>query len=109
MATTTDFMHYACEQLKECGRVYAKKMFGEYMLYVNDKPVVIVCNNTAYVKKREEIEEMMQKQEIGYPYKGAKEHFILPLEEVEFCIRVVTEIEKITPIPKKKKISTQNN
>ena len=26
-------------------------MFGEYMVYVNDKPVLLVCGNTVYAKK----------------------------------------------------------
>ncbi len=108
MATRADFIDYACEQLKECGRVYAKKMFGEYMIYVNDKPLITVCNNTAYVKKREEIKEMMQKEETGYPYKGAKGHYILPLEDIEFCTKVVKEIDVCTPLSKKKKNNKNN-
>mgnify|MGYP002508609516 FL=1 len=26
-------------------------MFGEFMVYVNDKPIIIVCNNVPFVKE----------------------------------------------------------
>ena len=52
-------------------------MFGEYMVYVNDKPVLLVCDNTVYVKKLPEIEELMSGAECGVPYDSAKEHYIL--------------------------------
>lgn len=78
-------------------------MFGEYMVYVNDKPVIIVCDNTAFVKKLECIKEMMENAEEGYPYKGAKEHYVLDIDNSEVCKAIVTEIEKVTSVPKPKK------
>ncbi|MFR2154639.1 MAG: hypothetical protein ACLS48_08380 [[Eubacterium] siraeum] len=56
-------------------------MFGEYMVYVNDKPVLLVCDNTVYVKKLPEIEELMSGAECGVPYDSAKEHYILDIED----------------------------
>ena len=51
MATTVDFINYVCEQLTGIGDIRFRKMFGEYMVYVNDKPVLIVCDNTVFIKK----------------------------------------------------------
>ena len=78
-------------------------MFGEFMVYVNDKPVIIVCDNIPFVKKLDCIESMMKEAERGYPYKGAKEHYILDIDNIEFCKAIVTELEKVTPIPKSRK------
>lgn len=103
MATSLTFIEYVCEQLKGIGEIRYKKMFGEYMVYVNDKPVIIVCDDTAFVKKVNEIEAKMEGAETGTPYKGAKEHYILDIDNATFCKEVVTEIEKVTPIPKPKK------
>ena len=103
MATTNEYIEYVCEQIKGIGEIRYKKMFGEFMVYVNDKPVIIVCNNVPFVKKLDCIKEMMQDAEIGYPYKGAKEHYILDIDNSDFCKTIVTEIEKATPMPKKKK------
>lgn len=73
------------------------------MVYVNDKPIIIVCDNNAFVKKLECIEEMMKDSKLGYPYKGAKEHYILDIDNSEFCKNVVSKIEEVTPMPKPKK------
>ena len=103
MATTNEYIEYVCEQIKGVGEIRYKKMFGEYMVYVNEKPVIIVCNNTAFVKQLDCIKEDMEEEEIGYPYKGAKEHYILDIDNSDFCKTIVSEIEKVTPVPKPKK------
>lgn len=103
MATTNEYIEYVCEQIKGVGEIRYKKMFGEYMVYVNDKPVIIVCNNTVFVKELDCIKEMMKNAGEGYPYKGAKEHYILDIDNSDFCKTIVSEIEKVTPVPKPKK------
>ena len=42
MSSSLDFVNYVCEQLEGVGAIRSRKMFGEYMVYVNDKPVVMV-------------------------------------------------------------------
>lgn len=103
MSTTNEYIEYVCEQINGIGETRYKKMFGEYMVYVNNKPVIIVCDNIPYVKKLENIDEIMKNAETGYPYKGAKEHYILDIDNSEFCKTVITEIEKVTPIQKQRK------
>lgn len=103
MATTNEYIEYVCEQINGVGNIRYKKMFGEYMVYVNEKPVIIVCDNTTFVKKLDCIEKEMENADIGYPYKGAKEHYILDIDNSDFCKFIVTQIEKVTPIPKPKK------
>ena len=103
MATSIDYIEYVCEQIRGVGEIRYKKMFGEYMVYVNDKPVIIVCDNNTFVKKFDCIEEMMKDAETGCPYKGAKEHYILDIDNSEFCKAIVTEVEKVTTLPKPRK------
>lgn len=79
-----------------------KKMFGEYMVYVNDKPVLLVCDNMVFVKKLPEIEELMSDAECGLPYEGTKEHYILDIENRELTAKAAQILERITPVPKKK-------
>ncbi len=103
MATTISFVNYVCEQLQGIGDIRYRKMFGEYMVYVNDKPVVIVCDNTAYVKKLEIIKDLMSDAFCGFPYKGTSEHYILNVDDADFCKMVVGKIEKVAKLPKKRK------
>ncbi len=105
MATTNEYIEYVCEQINGVGEIRYKKMFGEFMVYVNDKPVIIVCNNNVFVKKLDCIEDMMKNADIGYPYSGAKEHYILDIDNADFSKYVVKKIEEVTPIPKPRKKS----
>ncbi len=103
MATTNEYIEYVCEQIKGIGEIRYKKMFGEFMVYLNDKPVIIVCDNVPFVKKLDCIKEIMQNAQTGCPYNGAKEHYILDIDNSEFCKEIVEKIEKVTEIPKSRK------
>lgn len=103
MATTKDYIEYVCEQISGIGDIRYKKMFGEYMVYVNNKPVMTVCDNIVYVKELDNISELMKDSSKGFPYKGAKEHFILDIDNSDFSKLVVSEIEKVTKVPKPRK------
>ncbi|MDE7191393.1 MAG: TfoX/Sxy family protein [Clostridia bacterium] len=103
MATSVEFIQYVCEQIRGTGDVRYKKMFGEYMVYVNDKPVLLVCDDTVYVKTLDVIAEDMADAPKGIPYKGAKEHFILDVDDADLAVKVVEKLEKVTPLPKPRK------
>lgn len=103
MATTQEYIEYVCEQIQGVGEVRYRKMFGEFMVYVNDKPVITVCDNTVFVKKLDAIQEMMKDAECGFPYEGAKEHYILDIDNRDFCREIVKKLEEVTPLPKSKK------
>lgn len=103
MSTTIDFIEYVCEQISSTGSVRYRKMFGECMAYVNNKPILLVCNNTVYVKELDCIADIMKNAEKGFPYEGAKEHYILDIDNKELSIQVIEILEPITPLPKPKK------
>ena len=103
MATTLDFIEHVCGQIEGAGIVRHKKMFGEYMVYVNDKPILLVCDSTVYVKILPCLDELCADCEKGVPYNGAKEHYILDMESAEFAKQVVAALEPVTPLPKSKR------
>ena len=103
MATSVEFIQYVCEQIHGIGDVRYKKMFGEYMVYVNDKPVILVCDNTVFVKQLDCIAEAMRGAKVSVPYDGAKPHYILDIDNAEFAKAIVGQLEAVTPLPKKKK------
>ena len=37
MSTSLDFIEYVCEQIAGVGPIRYRKMFGEYMVYVNER------------------------------------------------------------------------
>lgn len=103
MATTADFIEYVCEQIRGVGFVRHRKMFGEYMVYVNEKPILLVCDNIVYIKKLDCIADKMQDADKGFPYTGAKEHYILDIDDAEFAKEIISILEPVTPVPKPKK------
>ena len=78
-------------------------MFGDYMVYVDEKPVIIVCDNIPYVKKHEAIKSMMLSAERGFPYEGAKEHYILDVSRSDFAVKVVKVLAEVLPFLKSRK------
>ena len=96
-------MEYVCEQLRDIDGVTYKKMFGEYMVYVHEKPVLLVCDNTVLVKEVPELAELMRDAPEGYPYDGAKLHYLLDIEDRELTSRVIAILEPITPLPRQRK------
>lgn len=101
MSSSIEFVNYVMDQIRESGEMRARKMFGEYMIYVNEKPIVLVCDNTAFVKILPETQAVLK--ETGLPYEGAKPHFILNIDDSRQSTEVVSILEKITPLPKPKK------
>jgi len=107
MASTQDYIEFVCDQVRDAGisaaSIRHKKMFGEYMVYINDRPVLLVCDNTVFVKQLDCLAELMTDADRGYPYDGAKEHYILEIENSELAGAVITALEKVTPVPKPRK------
>lgn len=103
MATTQDYIQYVCERLPACGAVRCRKMFGEYMVYINDKPLLTVCDNTVFVKMLPALSELMAGAEVGCPYEGAKEHYILDIDDPTLTAQVIAVLEPLIPVPKKRK------
>ena len=103
MATSVDYIEFVVEQVRDCGAVRYKKMFGDYMVYVNDKPILLVCDDTVFVKILPCLDELMGDAERSFPYDGAKEHYVLDIDNAELAREVVNALEPVTPIPKARK------
>lgn len=50
MSTTQDYIEFVFDQIDKMFNIRYRKMFGEYMMYINEKPVLLICENTVYVK-----------------------------------------------------------
>ena len=103
MATTKDYTDFVCECVRDFGDITSRKMFGEYMVYINAKPILLLCDNVVYIKMKPEIEEQMKMANTGYPYNGAKLHYILDVEDMDLLGSVIPVLERVTEIPKSKK------
>ena len=103
MGSSKEFMLYICEQLEGTGRIRSRRMFGEYMVYLNDKPVVLICDDTAFVKTHPCLEELLSGRETGAPFPGAKPWYILDPDDRDTLRRATVLAEEVTPLPQKRK------
>ncbi len=103
MATSQEYVDFVCEQVRGEWDVRSKKMFGEYMVYINDKPVLLVCDNTVFVKQLDCVRKLLADADTGHPYSGAKEHYILDVEDHTLAQQAIAALEAATPLPKPRK------
>ncbi len=106
MASTPDFVEYVCARAAKAGDVRSRRMFGEYMVYVNDRPVFLVCDNTVYVKKLGCVEQLLSQAPSGVPYEGAKEHYIVDINNEQLVVEAASILARELPLPKPRKRKT---
>lgn len=102
MASNPEFISYLCEQLEGLGAVRSRKMFGEFMIYLNDKPVLIVCDDRPMVKTLPCLEQLLKGRPVQPPYQGAKGHYVLDPDDRETLREAARLAEEATPLPKKR-------
>ena len=102
MACSEEFIDFVCEVLAPLGEIRTRKMMGDYILYLNEKCVATLCDNNVYVKIHPSINELMKDAEIGKPYEGAKEHYVLDLSRQALSRGVISELWNHLPYPKKR-------
>lgn len=100
MGCSTDFIDFVCQQIEGAGVVRTRKMFGDYCIYVDEKPIMLACDNIVYIKKHEAIAHLMQDAECGFPYDGAKEHYLLDIDHRETAVRTIKTLLPHIPLPK---------
>ena len=67
-------------------------MSDDWCICINGKPIIFAFDNLSYVKMNPAIDDMMKSAWTGYPYAGAKEHYVLNIEQREEAMRVVKRL-----------------
>ena len=109
MGTSESYISFVCEKLERFGNIRRRKMFGEYMVYVNDKPVVMVCDDTVFVKMLSCLADLLADRPTAPPYEGAKGHYVLDPDDRDTLRRAAALAEEVTPLPKKKNRKSKEN
>ncbi len=110
MATSDSTIEYLLDQLRTVPTAQAKKMFGEYCLYVDGKPVALVCNDTLYLKPSTAVLAVPPNCQMGEPFSRAKPHPILGADVLEnhaLLAQILTQTAAALPLPKLKKPKTE--
>lgn len=89
MASSSEYLTYVLELLREINGISYKKMMGEYILYKDDKIFGGVYDNRFLIKKVAGLEKYHMKEQIPYPQ--AKPMLLVDVEDSE----VIRDIVKI--------------
>jgi TfoX/Sxy family transcriptional regulator of competence genes len=89
--------------------VTSKKMFGEYALYLGDRVVAFVCDDTLFIKPTPGARAMLPQAEMGPAYPGSKDYVIAGdvLDDPDLLARVLRQVADETPAPKPKKVKAR--
>jgi DNA transformation protein len=75
MATAQGTIDYLLDQASRAGTVTARKMFGEYAVYLSGKVIALVCDDELFIKPTEEGRTFLKEVHEAPPYPGAKMYF----------------------------------
>lgn len=106
MATSQTTIDFLLDQLTGLANVTAKKMFGEYCLYLAGKPVALVCDDQLYLKPTQAGRDMLPLVTEGAPYPGAKPHLLITAdqwEDKDWLCQLIQATDKELPLPRPKK------
>ena len=105
MASQQTTVDYIVEQIAKAGRVSARKMFGEYGIYCDDKMVALVCDDQLFIKPTTSGRAYVGDVTERPPYKGAKPCFLIPgdqWEDADWLAELVRLTTAELPMPAKK-------
>lgn len=88
MASSPEFVSFVLDQLEGAGTLRAQKMFGEYLIYVDERPMFLVCDDRVLCKRLPCLDEALRDAPTEPPYEGAKPHYVLDPDDREGLCRI---------------------
>ena len=104
MGTRADTLRHLLDALAPLP-LTARKMFGEYALYLDGKVVALVCDDQLFLKPTPGALSALPDCPQGHPYPGAKLHLLVTdaLDDPDQVIAALKAIAADLPAPKTKK------
>ena len=108
MATQQSTVDSLLKYLAGAGEVSAKKMFGEYGLYLDGKMFGMVCDDTFFVKPTVGNVELASDLDHAPPYPSAKPCIMVPVSrwpDSEWLAELISVTASDLPVPKPKSVN----
>ncbi len=74
MGTKQETVDFLLEQMHDAGTMRARKMFGEYAIYCDEKVVAFVCDDQLFIKRSAAEAALLDDCTLAPPYPGAKDY-----------------------------------
>jgi len=104
MASDQNFVDFIADQMADAGRITARKMFGEYAVYVDGKIVALICDNRLFIKPTRAGRAFIGDVLEAPAYPGAKMSFLIEdkFEDRDWLSALVSATAAELPEPKPK-------
>jgi len=83
MATRQSTIDALLDQLAGAGHVTARKMFGEYCVYLDATPVGFVCRDFLYVKPSTVGREFARDATEAAPFPGIRPYLLISMDQAD--------------------------
>lgn len=105
MASSQSTLDFILDQMAAAGVMRAKKMFGEYGIYCDEKIVALLCDDKLYLKPTLAAKQFIGDFVEGVPYPGAKPYLLISgdmWEDNEWLSQLIKLSARELPLPKVK-------
>lgn len=105
MNTTEETIAKVLESIAPAENVRARKMFGDYAVYCDEKVVALVCSNELFIKDTPAGRELAPDLGLAPAYPGAKPGIHVPHErwdDTEWLSKLIRATANALPTKKKK-------
>lgn len=104
MASDPDFVQYVCDQARGAGDVSARKLFGEYALYLDARVIALICDDQVYVRDIEVTQALLPNARLAPPYPGAKPYRVVGdrIEDHALVAELFAQLARVLPPPRHK-------
>ncbi|MFZ6775656.1 TfoX/Sxy family protein [Undibacterium sp. Ji83W] len=108
MGSQASFVEFVLDQLSACDDVIAKKMFGEYALYMSGasgKMFALICDDQLFIKPTTAGRELLGTVTEAPPYPQAKPWYLIDselLEDRDALTTLARATAAALPVPVKK-------
>jgi DNA transformation protein and related proteins len=106
MSTKKETVDYILEQTVTAGMMRARRMFGEYALYCDDKVVGLICDDSLFIKYTDKGKLFAEgRYGEGYAYEGAKPSMNITdqIDDRDFLCSLIRITADSLPLPKARK------
>lgn len=106
MSTRAETVEFLTDQLSALPGIRTRRMFGEYCLYYDEKPVAFVCDDELFVKPTEAGRTYIGVPDEAPAYPGSKLYFRVSgdrWEERDWLSGLISETAAALPEPKPRK------
>jgi len=104
MATSAATAEHLLDLLQEAGSLRAKRMFGEYALYLDHKVVAFICDDSLFLKNLAAVRALLPEAPLAPAYPGSKDYILadMVLDDPARVVEALRVTAQLMPAPKPK-------